>query len=149
MFSVNILTPVLVFLTLGAAEVGQWARLWPPWSSACRWSPVQRWYHAPPQTAPSRSPSIPLSLQHQAVSPYSFPPAAHSGCSLVLVLPLQHVGLKHSKKDSRQFFLSWLFRPSLTWITSQHPLNWRGFPCFVKANHQKCDFPATTNVPIC
>lgn len=100
MFGVNILTPVLVFQTLGAAEVGQWGRLWPPWSSACRWSPAQRWCHAPPQTAPSRSPLIPLSLQHQATSPYSFPPAAHSGCSLLLVLPPHHVGLKITARET-------------------------------------------------
>lgn len=110
-FSVNILTPVLVFLTLWAAEVGQWGRLWPPWSSACRWSPAQRRSHVPPPTAPSTTPSTPPSLQHPAVSPYSSPPSAHSGCSLAWVLPLHHVGLKITARKTHISCFSPNFNP--------------------------------------
>lgn len=123
-FSVNILTPVLVFLTLWAAEVGQWGRLWPPWSSACRWSPARRRSHAPPLKAPSRNPSTLQSLQHRAMSPGSSPPSAHSWCSLAWVLSPHRGGLQiakgktHISSFSLHFDFDHLFRLSLTCVTS-------------------------------
>lgn len=92
-------TLVMVFLILLAPSADQQGPLWPPLSSACHWSPAQRWSRGPPHTIPSRFPSAPLTLQHPARWPGSCPPSVHCGCTPGWVLPPHHEELR---KDNQR-----------------------------------------------
>lgn len=100
----------MVFLILLAPSADQQGPPWPPLSSACHWSPAQRWSRGPPHTVPSRFLSALPTLQHPARWPGSCPPSVHYGCTPGWVLPPHREELR---KDSQQVQLGQLFDFSL------------------------------------